>query len=38
MVGVFFKNLVQMVGGTLVIPFLQKNEGKLVVCVGKAGL
>jgi len=35
---IILKNLVQMMGGTLVIPFLQKDEGKLVVCVGKARL
>lgn len=35
---IILKNLVQMMDGTLVIPFLQKDEGKLVVCVGKAGL
>ena len=36
--GIILKDPVQVVGGTLVIPFLQKDEGKLVVRVGKAGL
>ena len=36
--GIILKDLVQVVGSTLVIPFLEKDQGKLVVRIGKAGL
>jgi hypothetical protein len=36
--GIILKNLVQVAGSTLVIPFLKKDQGKLVVRIGKAGL
>ena len=35
---IVFQDLAQVMGGPLVIPFLQKDKGKLVVRIGKAGL